>query len=72
MNGNEKLLAVFWVAVGVFLISLSIGCTITALDNNKTMVEMVKAGANPLEAGCAVEGSNETGSIDCNILMSKK
>jgi hypothetical protein len=72
MNGTVKVYVAFWVALVVVIASIVIGVTVTALDNNKAMVEMVKAGANALEAGCAVEGSNETGGIDCNILMSKK
>lgn len=72
MNGTEKVYVAFWIALAGVITSIVTGVTITALDNNKAMVEMVKSGANPLEAGCAVEGSDETGSIDCNILMSKK
>ena len=71
MDGNEKLLAVFWVCLASVLTSIIVGVTATSLDNNRVMLEMVKSGADPLKVGCAVEGSHNSTSIDCNLLMAK-
>lgn len=69
MDGNEKLLAVFWVCLASVLISIIVGVTTTSLDNNRVMLEMVKSGADPLKVGCAIEGSHNSSVTDCNLLM---
>lgn len=71
MNEEGKFYAVVWTLAAIVIVVTLICCTVKGLHNNTTLLEMVKAGANPLEAKCAVKGSGNGGD-DCNILMSKK
>lgn len=69
MDSTDKFWAVFWSCVTVVLVTVIISATLTARNNNQTMLEMVKAGGDPLEVSCAVEGHSAR---NCEILMSKK
>jgi hypothetical protein len=69
MDSENKFWAVFWCCVTVFLVAVIVSVTIISWHNNKIMLEMVKAGGDPLEVSCAVEGGK---SRDCAILMGKK
>lgn len=69
MDSDNKFWAVFWSCVTVFLVTVIISVTLIERNNNQTMLEMVKAGRDPLEVSCAVEGNSTR---NCEILMSKK
>lgn len=64
----------YWVSIWALVIFglgfLATLCTINEIDNNKTILNMVKAGANPIDAKCAISPSTST--VDCNIIYSKR
>jgi len=72
MTQEGKFYAVVWTLAAIVVVVTVCCCSVTSIHNNDTMLEMVKAGANPLEARCAVEGSGNSSTVDCNIIMSKQ
>lgn len=71
MTQEGKFYAVVWTLAAIVVVATVCCCTLTSIHNNNTMLEMVKAGANPLEVRCAVIGSSNNNEVDCNIIMSK-
>lgn len=72
MNQEGKFYAVVWTLAAIVFLGFTGSYIICNSKDNDTMLEMVKVGANPLEASCAVLGNHSSSSIDCNILMAKK
>lgn len=70
MNENKFWLGV-WSLITLFIISIMITITIININYNNTILEMVVAGATPLEAVCSLSdsmGNNPT----CIILSMEK
>lgn len=57
-----------FVVVGIVIISIIAMLLFYFNSKNAKIVEMVKAGANPLEAACALEGERST-KINCTHLF---
>lgn len=72
MDSIDKFWAIVWALLTVGVVGLTISYIICNEKDNQTMLDMVKAGASPLEAHCAVIGSGNSNDFDCNILMSGK
>ena len=72
MDSTDKFWVIVWSLATVVALGLTISYIICNETDNQTMLNMVKAGANPLDARCAVIGNGGSDSFSCNILLSKK
>lgn len=63
---DEAAQVVLAMALGLALL-FCIG-TYSGIKDNEAMLEMVKAGADPLKASCAVKGSSELNKQICHTL----
>lgn len=59
---------IIFVVVGIVIISIITIPTLYFNSKNAKIVEMVKAGANPLDAACALEG-DRSGQTNCTHLF---
>lgn len=72
-ESNEKL----WIkaiAIVVSILILTIGGLIinSRIVRSVTLIELTKAGIDPLSAECAVEGVTESNKVNCAILSVRK
>lgn len=55
----ENIVHIIWAAVIVLTVSVFGSCTAYVNNkDNRAIVELVQAGANPLQATCAIKGVN--------------
>ena len=61
---NNKITTIGMIALSalVVIIALPTACTV---KTNKQVVEMVQAGADPLDAACAIKGGDDQGDRYC-------
>lgn len=55
MNADGKFWAIVWGLVAMVALSVTSALYSTGRNTTEAMTEMVKAGANPLDAKCALE-----------------
>ena len=70
MDGNETTIRVCLIVLTGF-VTLIGGCVIDSTNDTRAIAEMVKAGADPQEAACAVNGINRS-HVVCAILAAQK
>jgi len=69
MNESENKVWIFgWCTVGVLALASITGVTLVSLNKDAMIRDMVKAGADPLEAHCSMNGSHTT--IACALVAS--
>ena len=66
-DGN-KVWVFGWCVIGVLALASIIGITLVSLNKDAMIRDMVKAGADPLEAHCSMNGSHTT--IACALVAS--
>ena len=72
MDESGKFYAVVWGLVALVLLGFTVSYAVCNAKDNDTMLNMVKAGANPLDARCAVLGNGNSAAFDCNLVMVRK
>jgi hypothetical protein len=60
MNGCEKLIKHFWTCLAATLISVALLVGAYNVHRSYAIQQMVKGGANPLDAACAFEAGRYT------------
>jgi hypothetical protein len=68
MDNDQKFWVSVWGLVAVILIVLMSLAFANGQANNKTVIELVKLGADPVAATCAVNGIGQTNIAVCTAL----
>lgn len=60
MDSDHRMYVYIAAAIAAVALSLVGSCSYSQYNQNKAITDMVKAGANPVEAGCAVNMNSST------------
>lgn len=72
MDENKFWIAV-WGIIGIVVCTLIVSITLFNMSVNERISEMVAKGANPIQAACAINGSNGSGqAIICSKSLDSK
>lgn len=61
----------FWISCCIVILGCCAFGTYSGIKDNEAMLEMVKAGADPQKAACAVRGSTELNRQVCHVIAAK-
>lgn len=69
MDNGDKTFVFGCSVFGAVVLSAVVGLTVSTINKDNAVRDMVKAGANPMEAHCSVQGSTPV--VTCALLAAR-
>jgi len=69
ISGTDKFWIAIWIIIGMVTLILGLSIPIYYNKQNQIIQAMVEAGANPIEASCAISTGRQAGKVMCTAFF---